>query len=249
MYNHPFIVESQRHLEILVRQADFYRALPAVCKCLDGMFLRCPDLLKELALKPLDFLKLAIQVRYKPLYIDCMIYVAGKYPRVDPKPWTKLIEAVPGIDRNIKLLRADILTKVADAQVAISRLTLKPPPGNFSQPLILNDRIQHHPKLWGDRQFEYPSEGYGVGLSTLASYYRTLYNDNFTESTTHLQLPGLEVWITWNAVQSCLAPLMANKLVISPAGNVSGEGIHEDTYLCAEIEDEDIPWDLKATDW
>jgi len=38
-------------------------------------------------------------------------------------------------------------------------------------------------------------------------------------------------------------------LVLDRTGFGAGEGPYHDTYLCAELEDEDMPWDAAEFDW
>jgi len=47
----------------------------------------------------------------------------------------------------------------------------------------------------------------------------------------------------------CLSDLLRNNLVLDQAGRVAGWGDEEDCFLCAEIEDEDLPWDPEEHDW
>lgn len=42
--------------------------------------------------------------------------------------------------------------------------------------------------------------------------------------------------------------LLKSKLVLDK-GHQAGVGDCEDCFLCAEVEDEDLPWDVDENDW
>ena len=46
-----------------------------------------------------------------------------------------------------------------------------------------------------------------------------------------------------------VAKLLQSNLVLDRTGFGAGEGPYHDTYLCAELEDEDMPWDAAEFDW
>lgn len=56
----------------------------------------------------------------------------------------------------------------------------------------------------------------------------------------------------YDDVDKALAPvakLLQSNLVLDRTGFGSGEGPYEDVFLCAELEDEDMPWDDAEFDW
>ena len=48
-------------------------------------------------------------------------------------------------------------------------------------------------------------------------------------------------------VRKALRALLENKLTFNPC--LAGTGVHMEYFLCAEIDDEDIPWDMNEADW
>lgn len=43
--------------------------------------------------------------------------------------------------------------------------------------------------------------------------------------------------------------LLDNKLVLDKGVCRAGEGDFENYFFCAEVSDEDLPWDINETDW
>ncbi len=43
--------------------------------------------------------------------------------------------------------------------------------------------------------------------------------------------------------------LLTNNLVLHGRDYLAGEGDYQDWFLCAEISDEDLPWDITQTEW
>ena len=59
---------------------------------------------------------------------------------------------------------------------------------------------------------------------------------------------------TWHVSLGDFSGLMSNKLKFNQAGTwgfgeFPGVGIYEDSFLCIEIADEDLPWDKDEVDW
>jgi hypothetical protein len=46
-----------------------------------------------------------------------------------------------------------------------------------------------------------------------------------------------------------VATLLQSNLVLDRTGFGAGEGPYKNTFLCAELEDEDMPWDAAEFDW
>jgi len=46
-----------------------------------------------------------------------------------------------------------------------------------------------------------------------------------------------------------LDDLLRNKLALDRNARVSGMDGANNSFLCVEISDEDLPWDLEETDW
>jgi hypothetical protein len=68
---------------------------------------------------------------------------------------------------------------------------------------------------------------------SLPLYYRNMYNNLSAYKT----------------LRESVAPLVKNNLAFAGSGNSSGETLYNDSFLCAEIEDEDLPWDITEFDW
>ena len=56
-----------------------------------------------------------------------------------------------------------------------------------------------------------------------------------------------DVSVETQKLRRALRTLLENKLTFSPCR--AGTGVHMEYFLCAEIDDEDIPWDMNEADW
>jgi hypothetical protein len=64
-------------------------------------------------------------------------------------------------------------------------------------------------------------------------YYRNLYNcESFGQ-----------------ILYETIAPLLKNNLMLERRGPSTGDNLYDDFFLCAAIEDEDLPWDITEFDW
>ena len=71
---------------------------------------------------------------------------------------------------------------------------------------------------------------------SLPKFFRNIVNNDIT-------IDGMSVDPLY------LSDLLRNNLVLDQAGRVAGEGDEKDCFLCAKIEDEDLPWDPEEHDW
>jgi hypothetical protein len=52
-----------------------------------------------------------------------------------------------------------------------------------------------------------------------------------------------------NSLQDALRDLLVNNLVLDRTGYAAGEGDYESYFLCANVEEEEMPWDKGEVDW
>lgn len=86
------------------------------------------------------------------------------------------------------------------------------------------------------------SHGY-LETETLPTYFRRLLDalENYQGS--------MNPW-TIGQLRDCLQPLLANKLLFfGGTSNIAGAGVWKDNFLCAEVDDDELPWDLEQKDW
>lgn len=50
-------------------------------------------------------------------------------------------------------------------------------------------------------------------------------------------------------LREVLEPLMTNKLRLDKSDVQAGEGKYRDFFLCADVDDIDLPWDPDEHDW
>lgn len=52
-----------------------------------------------------------------------------------------------------------------------------------------------------------------------------------------------------DSYEPLLKPLVKNNLCLDRSGEVSGQGSYAQYFLCADISDEDLPWNVHQDDW
>jgi hypothetical protein len=237
IYNQPFDFGDVDHLKTLATLAEFYGAGPTVSVSLDGAVARSLENLKDLQDEALSYLEVAYRLRNRFLYKESMVHVAGR--------WSRYKQDVSGNDfpklrRCAIIAHAGIASMLDDANIAILKIagrdtvyvseTDEP---RRKQDIIIWQRFQHHTEIW-------------QGYDTLASLYRALYEDKFADAPANMSRKL--VIIAQQRVRDIVGPLLKNNLVLDKSGKV-GIGAYIDCFLCAEVPDEDLPWDAEETDW
>lgn len=72
----------------------------------------------------------------------------------------------------------------------------------------------------------------------MPAYFRTLSEQNDVKNNN--TVPGFK---------EILEPILENNLVLGMQSARVGEGALKDTFLCADVFDEDLPWDVNALEW
>jgi hypothetical protein len=62
------------------------------------------------------------------------------------------------------------------------------------------------------------------------------------------QASNSDFWV-FEILSSAVDKLMVNTLVLDQTGWAAGEGGYQDYFLCADIFDEDMPWNPDAIDY
>jgi hypothetical protein len=205
-------------------------------------------LLFEIAMFPEKSLELAYKVRNKLLYVESMIRVAGKWGRVVFGKVASRLESTPVLMKCASKHHVQILLKCAEVDLKLAKLHYKGDPYATSRNDIVRDRVQFHKHLWSEYSRKDPSQMY-----SFAFYYRNLYHDDLISTIEHLKpTPAPEsISKVREDIKSILSDVLHSDLVLTafPQFFESGQGSNHDKLFCAEVKDEDIPWDLTAIDW
>ena len=115
--------------------------------------------------------------------------------------------------------------------------------------MVIADRMQYHAFQWSHGQFRHHQ---------LVRYYRALYDDDFKlpgdhTNSQHDNHPALlDQWSRQAAstVQQILEPVLKSNLVLHKYKSGRDEASRFANYfLCADVLDEDLPWDQTQVDW
>jgi hypothetical protein len=211
-------------LILMTDLADYYRALPALSKSLyralyENTEFGVAEREPELILKLLDA---SYKLRFRALFRECVVLLAGK--------WNNEQADLSGCDRNIQKLiiaaRHGISNKIVKAYEEILR---------FSS--------------------EYPELGEEIRRVTfrtdmdLPEYYRDVYCGNILEEDYDSEYEDGQYKEDITMIESALKPVLENRLKFSGRDLLAGERPFEKHFLCATIDDDDLPWDRTQTDW
>lgn len=242
IYNEPFELPTVYHFQDLARIADFYSALPVVSRALDGAFFRSPTLLDSMRYWPVEYLILARKLRHKALYKEIMVLAAAQWRSINQ---TEMLDDYPEVRIQAIITNAGILDKLDLANREFLKIT-KAAKGQDARPwhpVILN-RLQSHAT--------------SIPSDQLPQYYRMLYEDKFeiTENDikpafSKVSSSTLQTWSreAGTVVRGILEPLMKNNLTIDQSKDSPGRGRFSNYFLCGEILDEDLPWDVTEKEW
>lgn len=201
--------------------AGYYCALPCLSKSLRG-----PLSYQDMQIEPSD-IEIAYQLRHAELFRDCMVLSAGywkllhgSYHLDNPEMDTSGYDS--DITKAIKIARGGIAIKISTVSERLLGLCQDSPPIKkfMSDHASMNKR------------------------DTLPIYYRQMLEavDTHTELKSDPENRVL--------IKTILAPLMKSNLsVCRQVGYKSGHYGHEKYFLCAEVSDDELPWDLNQKDW
>jgi hypothetical protein len=221
IYGRAYTVPCLDSLETLTCLADYYGALQIVSNTLDSALARSHNLVEQIPFHPLRLLHAAQKLRHSILFRDALVFVAGD--------WGKYREEIRHpenrpLRNSMPMAYAKIGEMFEDTSSKLQFIIRDSAP----RPIV---------KFLNSQQ--------GYTSSRFPQYYRDLYNEDFTEFT----IKKSERLAAKKLMKHWLGPLMKNNLVLDRSGDGAGEGVHIDRFLCASIDDEDLPWDPKQTDW
>ena len=264
IYRHPPMdVSKVEELIPLTELADFYCTLPSVSIALDGVMLR--NLQSRWGANIRDnldvYVRVATKLRNKTLFKECMVHVVSLWNSKLEKHISLLLDLIkdhPKIWKLAKNAHECICAKIDTVNQAIAKI-IGYDDGNRptetklelampqAQRLVVADRAQYHMRMWSGSDFK-----------TFASYYRSLLEDPFEITKVHIR--DNCAWYLISKGKECsddiakqvhaaVRPLFEKNLVLDDSDDGAGQGIYKDCFLCAEISDEDLPWDVDQIEW
>jgi hypothetical protein len=231
VYLRPYSIDSIPELTNLTDMADYYRMLPIVSHTLSNALLNSQEsFIKEIKTDPCAVFEAAAKLRHKVLFREALVWVVSDWRHPAFKEEGGLSN--PRLRQVARCVYGEIA-------IMVSRSTSKILDG-FLTPGC-TEWLKYFGKGVIDPQEEEHWDGDDTHLSdrlplSLPKFFRNIVNDDAS-------LDDVSVDPLY------LSDLLRNNLVLDQAGRVAGEGAEEDCFLCAKIEDEDLPWDTEEHDW
>jgi hypothetical protein len=222
IYHKPYKIDNCAELTSLTSLADYYCALPIVSRTLDSAFYISPNFDRILLHDPCEVFTAAAKLRNAMLFRDSLIFVTG--PWSDPAYETL---SDPKLKKIARRAWAEVAAKVGEAEGTITPRRL------YEATAVNGSGYIEEAYFWvavNNAHFAETDE------TCLPSIYQDLYAFDLKEEN--------------NFFVPILRELLENKLVLEGRGSkLLSHGILIGYFLCAEIEDEDLPWDVNEIDW
>jgi hypothetical protein len=222
----PYTFESPEDLLAVTELADYYRALPIFSRTLDGAMINSKSFIVDIPGEAGFLLEAATKLRNPLLFRECLVWVVS--PWLDREDLSEEITD-PELEKIVFNVYNQIRTKVAEAQEAIQELV-----GASLATAAAHQR--------GPQQIE-KLRGW-IEEATLTSYSRVTGRILLPHYFHMLYKKGLGSDIANGA----LSAVFANNLVFSSQLE-AGNGFYKEQFFCAEIADEDLPWDIDEQEW
>jgi hypothetical protein len=224
MFNRPYCILDATELNIMTQMADYYCALPTLSNSVSATFFNSPGLMKTLRTDPCQSLISAYKLRHALLFRDCLIHVLGPWSKPQFQELKSHRDPSSLILFNfVDTIHISFSNKISQLQQSIFQLSTGFFPG-FDR----NNNYKAAKNMLDCTQ-------YSVDVNhnlLLPKWFCQCLDRN----------PGTEV------VRKLLAPFTTNNLVLDKTA-VAGKGCYEDSFLCFEISDAELPWDPTQFDW
>ncbi|CAG8980147.1 hypothetical protein HYALB_00013502 [Hymenoscyphus albidus] len=222
MYNCPIVIKSPRQLIDLAGLADYYRCLPNLSVAASASLYRSPGIMSGFPNHCLELVDVAAKLRNKILFKECLIYLV----RAFHDPMYQRIR-----DQKLRLF-AEQTHRALKSKIAEHHLS------TF-------DVVAMHYNP--NRTIE--SRGYAdLGVSSILLAWGT--KDQSRRAVLPLLFRELlkKAEPDFPAYAALLKTALQSNLKLNPSAR-AGEGKFEDTFLCAEISDDMLPWDVNEIAW
>ncbi|TVY78172.1 hypothetical protein LSUE1_G004187 [Lachnellula suecica] len=229
IHNWPIEIKNSRQLCLVAELADFYRVLPLMSTALHGVFFGNPELVSSFPDNSAELLEASFRLRNKLLFRECFVHVMGPWskPRYHNLKEQKLKDLAARAEADLKSRLLEIQLQLVVLSMN-SKNTLDYGPGFQAGSEFRDDMItaiSQSSLLGKDNKL------------LLAGYYRCLFQHEYKR------------FDRGEKAKLLLKPLLGNKLVLDRSGVNAGEGKYSDSFLCFELSDAELPWDVNQRVW
>ncbi|KAL2063703.1 hypothetical protein VTL71DRAFT_5508 [Oculimacula yallundae] len=219
MYHKKYTITSLRELSDMTRLADFYCCLPMFSSSLYSALWHSPLLIAEIPSNSNSTLILAQKLRHPLLFREALIHVVCQW-----KGYSRFLEGHYGL--------------VCAVTSAYNRVCERLLAANQELFLAMNLGGQVREDICAAtndiERSELPSQN--------AHFYRHLYNQWEIEQEDGMQ-----------SLMESMRALLENNLVLERNlernMGLAGEDGYKHGFLCAEISDSELPWNMEEDDW
>jgi hypothetical protein len=228
-YNNPYTLNQNAFRLIdLTQIAKCYRALPALSRTLDGAIHRSPEFVWSLFENNTAccLLKTATQLRSAKLFRECLFLTLGPWDEPvfktleDPKMKKLTQNVYNGIAAKISATHAGLAVSMA----RLENVAQRSPKSKFMKDYMFDAALA---------TLRDSSDKTGCQSILLPVYYRKLYDVS---------------WGGESPFKHLLEPIFRNNLALIRDAE-AGKGQFKNYFLCGEIEDDDLPWDITEEEW
>ncbi|KAF5872470.1 uncharacterized protein Bfra_005830 [Botrytis fragariae] len=230
IHSKNYRIETADELKRLTRLADYYCALPVVSATLTGALFKCRIFKGLLATynaltgehddECVSLLLLARKLRHGVLFKEFLIHTVGRW------------DSLPDLEKEVVKDDQQLYKLVQTKLILLCKIVAK------TQGALLMALCDGQGELYKIFECNYSS----LLIGRRISMYRALYNEHvfgsFSDEETKEELSDL------------ISSLLKNNLALDCTGKDSGgENVFENTFLCSEMEGDELPWDLEGMDW
>lgn len=243
MYNSPYIIQDPNNLNLLIRFADYYCCLPIVSRTLDGAMLANDKQQWYEELK--DFgpgsLKNFAKLRNAALFRDTLVFFVGKWRREpnyadfkdDPKLWGVVRHARDRISNQIINTFQAILEQTAHEEGPHPLVRERVKDLHAIEAKTAETFLDDEYEFDSDADDEY-ADPVPVRFACLPKCFRELRDPAKRKR---------------GRLERRLDKLLWCNLRFPVQQIQAGKGSYDGFFLCATVDNEELPWDLTETDW
>lgn len=227
IYQKPIIIHSFNHLEKMVELGNYYRTLPTLSNAVDAALLNSHKFTANITKNCLKLLSISAELRNKLLFRESLVHSTG--------PW----ETPQYLD-----LTDPVSKKICDEAYKKIHVTIM----SFTQRMLLymtSSTAQTVHEECSKMLFECAQGCRNESMDPRESH-------NTFNLPRYLRNIERRVGLGFVIVPlETLKPLLQSKLVLDRSGFYAGGsvGSYMSSFLCTEIRDEDLPWDVNQIVW
>jgi hypothetical protein len=225
MFNQEYSITDSDELKSMTVLADCYRALPILSNTITGTFYSSPGLINSIRTNPCSVLVSAYKLRHKLLFRESFIHVLG--------PWSNpRYKQLPEEQQDLIKMATDRYTEM-EAKI-------------FQLLKDILELAAREPPSYNNASGGFPQAASSVLCRVSSSY---------CGKTGRLMYPSfLQNCVYLPTVKDKVTPLLKNHLILNKSA-VPGQTDYKqnndfrDFFLCFDIKDHELPWDISKKEW